>query len=204
MRGYKGQDDVAVDGTGNLYVADTRNQRIRRIDTEGIITTIAGMGERGYSGDNGPAIKARLHDPASVAVDDEGNVYIADVANNRIRHIDTSGTITTIAGSGEPGVGGRGYSGDGGPSVEAKLAYPSDVIVDRAGNLYVADTDNHRIRRIDAEGIITTIAGMGERGYSGDNGPATEAQLNFPVDVWHGTVPVISTSPIRGIIGFAV
>ena len=173
-------EDVALDGAGNLYVADTRNNRIRRIDTEGIITTVAGTWDRGYTGDNGPAVSARLNHPASVAVDVEGNVYIADIANNRIRRIDASGTITTIAGSGEVGLYGQGYSGDGGPAVEAKLAYPSDVIVDGAGNLYVADKDNNRIRRIDTEGIITTIAGMGEPGYSGDNGPATEAQLNFP------------------------
>ena len=172
--------DVAVDRDGNLYVADTWTRRIRRVDTTGTITTIAGKWESGYSGDGGPAVEAGLNGPYGVAVDSAGNVYIADNWNHRIRRIDTSGTITTVAGTAELELKKEGYTGDGGPAVEALLAYPSDVVVDGAGNLYIADSSNYRIRRIDTEGIITTIAGIGEAGYSGDGGSAIEAQLNWP------------------------
>jgi len=170
--------DLAVDGIGNLYIADAFNHRIRRVDTSGTITTIAGTGESGFSGDNGPAVQAQLDAPLGVAVDAAGNLYIADAGNNRIRRVDTSGTITTIAGTGEPGFG-----GDSGPAVEAQLYSPYGVAVDGAGNLYVADSGNSRIRRADASGTITTIAGTGEPGFSGDSGAAIEAQLSFPLAV---------------------
>ena len=143
------------------------------MDTSGTITTIAGSGPRGFSGDGGPATAARLNSPADVAVDGSGNLYIADTGNDRIRKVDTSGTITTIAGSGA-----SGFSGDGGPATAARLNSPADVAVDGSGNLYIADTGNDRIRKVDTSGTITTIAGSGASGFSGDGGPATAARLN--------------------------
>ena len=166
---------VAVDSSGNLYIADAGHHRVRRVDYNGIIRTIAGTGDRDYGGDGGPANEARLTYPRGVAVDGAGNVYIADVANHRIRRVDASGTITTIAGTGE-----GGYSGDGGPASSARINHPTSVAVDSSGNLYIADDDNHRIRRVDASGTITTIAGTGTRGYGGDGGPAVKARLSFP------------------------
>ena len=167
--------DVAVDSAGNLFIADRANDRIRKVDSTGTITTIAGTGESGFSGDGGPAIQAALDDPFGVAVDSAGNVYIADTDNVRIRKVDSTGTITTIAGTGE-----SGFSGDGGPAVEAELRHPRGVAVDSAGNVYIADTDNVRIRKVDSTGTITTIAGTGESGFSGDGGPAIQAALNYP------------------------
>ncbi len=274
--------DVAADHAGNVYIVDFFSQRIRRVDTTGTITTIAGTGEPGYGGDGGRAVEARLSFPSGVAADHAGNLYVTDTGNNRVRRIDTTGTITTIAGTGEPGydwegpaleaklsvpravavdgvgnlyfagnlnfgirrvdasgimsevegtgepydgpedeqrwtrdrgiavdhagnvyianidnnyirrvdatgnvsviAGTRepGYGGDGGPAVKAQLSYPADVAVDSAGNVYIADTGNHRIRRIDTTGTITTIAGTGEPGYGGDGGRAVEAQLASP------------------------
>ena len=273
---------VAVDHAGNVYIVDFFSQRIRRVDTTGTITTIAGTGEPGYGGDGGRAVEARLSFPSGVAADNAGNLYITDTGNNRVRRIDTTGTITTIAGTEEPGfdwegwavearlskpkgvavddsgnlyfagyynfgirrvdaagtmsrvtgsgepydgpddeerlsrdrgiavdsagnvyianidnnyirrvdatgtvsviAGARepGYGGDGGRAVEAQLSFPADVAVDSAGNVYIADTGNHRIRRIDTTGTITTIAGTGEPGYGGDGGRAVEAQLASP------------------------
>ena len=166
---------VTVDDTGNLYIADSYNNRIRRVDASGTITTVAGTGERGYSGDGGPAVRAKLFGPASIAVDGAGNLFIADSDNNRIRRVDAAGIITTVAGTGE-----YAYSGDGGPAIQAGIRFPQGVAVDGAGNLYIADTWNHRIRRVDASGTITTVAGTEERGYSGDGGPAIQAQLDAP------------------------
>ena len=170
--------DVVLDGSGNLYIADPNSHRVRKVDSTGTITTIAGTGESGFSGDEGPATEAQLNRPAAVALDGAGNLYIVDQQNNRIRKVDTMGTITTIAGTGE-----RGYSGDGGPATEAQFVVPSAVAVDGAENLYIADLANNRIRKVDAMGTITTIAGTGERGYSGDGGPATEAQIYGPFGV---------------------
>ncbi|NQT70398.1 MAG: hypothetical protein HQ552_12545 [Desulfobacteraceae bacterium] len=169
---------VAVDSTGNLYISDSSNSRIRKVDSNGVITTAAGNGNYGYSGDNGPATDARLYYPEGVAVDNAGNLYIADDSNHRIRKVDTSGVITTVAGNGS-----GGYSGDNGPATNARLYYPRRVAVDNAGNLYIADYRNHRIRKVDTNGVITTVAGKGSKGYSGDNGPATDARLNIPQDV---------------------
>ncbi len=166
---------VALDNAGNLYIADFDNHRIRRVDARGMITTAAGTGVDGFSGDNGPAVSARLHGPSGVALDNAGNLYFADSYNHRIRRVDTSGTITTVAGT---GVG--GFSGDNGPAVSARLHGPSGVALDNAGNLYFADSYNHRIRRVGTSGTITTVIGTGVRGFSGDNGPAVQAQLNFP------------------------
>ena len=165
-------DGVATDSGGGLYIADMNNHRIRRVDPSGTITTIAGTGERGFSGDSGPATSARVNSPDGVATDGAGNIYIADSSNHRIRRVDSSGTITTVAGTGE--------FGDGGPATQAQLIYPDDVAVDGLGNVYIADRNNHRIRKVDSTGTITTIAGTGERGFGGDGGPATQAQLANP------------------------
>lgn len=171
-------EGVAVDAGGNLYIADTSNHRIRKVNTNGIITTVAGNGVDGYSGDDGLAIQAKLSNPFDVVVDVSGNVYIADTANNRIRKVDTNGIITTVAGTGT-----YGYSGDGGPAVQAKIAFPEGVAVDALGNLYIADTSNYCIRKVDPSGIITTVAGAGSYGFSGDGGPATNARLAYPYRV---------------------
>ena len=169
---------VAVDGAGNLYIADDDNHRIRKVDAAtGTISTIAGTGERGYGGDGGPAIPAHLNHPRGVAVDGDGNVYIADTDNGRIRKVDAAtGIISTIVGTGDQDDG-----GDGGPATQAQLDGPHGVAFDAAGNLYIADNGNQRIRKVDAAtGTISTIAGTGERGYGGDGGPATQAQLYGP------------------------
>ena len=169
---------LALDPTGNIYVVDTRNHRIRRIDTAGVISTFAGTGEEGDGGDGGPATQARLCYPAGVAADAAGNVYVADSCNSRVRKIDTAGLITTIAGT-----GGQGSEGDDGPATEARLALPVAVATDTRGNLYVAEGGSHRIRRIDANGVITTFAGTGIPGYGGDGGPASRARLAYPAGV---------------------
>jgi len=166
---------VAVDTSRNLYISDSYNHRIRKVDQNGIITTVAGNGTSGYSGDGGPATEAQLGYPYGVAVDTSGNLYIAESGNNCIRKVDQNGIITTVAGNGT-----FGYSGDGGPATEAQFLSPNWVAVDTSGNLYIADRGNNRIRKVDQNGIITTVAGNGTYGYSGDSGPATEAQLRNP------------------------
>ena len=220
---------VVADHAGSLYIADTGNHRIRRVDASGIITTIAGTGESGFDWD-GPAVEARLRRPSRVAVDGlgnlyiagkgdfgirrvdatgtmskvggsgihhggpsdqerhtrdrgiavdrSGNLYIANIDNNNVRRVDATETVSITAGTGEPG-----YGRDGVPEVEAQLNYPAGVAVDKSGNLYIADTGNHRILRVDTSGTITTIAGTGEPGYGGDGGPASEAQLASPIAV---------------------
>ena len=167
--------DTAVDGAGNLYIADGYNHRIRKVDAAGTITTVAGTGTAGYGGDAGPATAAQLNSPYGVAVDSSGNLYIADTFNNRIRKVDAAGTITTVAGT-----GGGGFGGDGGEATMARISFPNRVALDGAGNLYIADTYNDRIRKVDAAGMITTVAGSGGRGSTGDAGPAIAAQLNQP------------------------
>lgn len=166
---------LAVDSSGALYIADTIHYRIRKVDPEGVIATVAGSGRYGYSGDGGPAAQAQLASPHHLAVDSAGNVYIADTYNHRIRRVSPDGVITTIAGTGK-----SGYSGDGGPAVEARLNYPFAVALDGDDNLYVADRENHCVRRIARDGTITTLAGTGQSGYGGDDGPAGEAQLDTP------------------------
>lgn len=169
---------VAVDGEGNLYIADRDNNRIRKVDASGSIVTVAGSGAAGFGGDGGPATSATLRFPRRVAVDAAGNLFIADTDNNRVRRVDTSGVITTVAGNGT-----CCSSGDGGPATDASLGFPRGVAVDGDGNLYIADRGNHRIRRVDPSGIITTVAGTGIFGFTGDGGPATGAHLAFPTDV---------------------
>jgi sugar lactone lactonase YvrE len=169
---------VALDATGNLYIADGGNGRIRKV-SGGTITTVAGNGRGVFSGDGGPATSASLHSPTGVALDSAGNLYIADRGNNRIRKV-TGGTITTVAGNGT-----MGFSGDGGPATSASLV-PVAVTVDSAGNIYVADSFGNRIRKISG-GTITTVAGNGTMGFSGDGGPATSASLGNP---FYGTLGV--------------
>jgi uncharacterized repeat protein (TIGR01451 family) len=166
---------LATDASGNLYISDNWNSCIRKVDTNGIITTVAGDGTPGYSGDGGPASSAELYYPNGVAVDGAGNLYIADQYNARIRKVGTNGIITTVAGNGT-----NGYSGDGIPATSAELFDPTGVAVDSAGDLYIADYNNHRIRKVDTKGIITTVAGDGTWGYSGDGGLATSAELYDP------------------------
>jgi RHS repeat-associated protein len=174
--------DVAIDAQGNLYIADSNNLRIRKVDTNGIITTVAGGRYSGPLGDGGPATNAYLYKPSAVAADTQGNIYIVVTEQSRIRKVDTKGIITTVAGNGT-----QGFSGDGGPATQARLDTPLKVAVDSQGNLYIAERYTHRIRKVDANGIITTIAGSGPTGYyahagffSGDGGPPTESRLNEP------------------------
>ena len=169
---------IALDAQGNLYVADADNNRIRKIDASGTISTLAGTGNWGSEGDGGPAVQAEFSAVYGIAVDSGGNVYVSDTWNDRIRKIDASGTITTVAGTGE-----EGYLGDGGPALEARLDKPRGIAVDAAGNLFIADSENHRVRRVGMDGMIETIAGTGEAGFSGDGGPATAASLSEPVAV---------------------
>jgi predicted outer membrane repeat protein len=181
---------VAVDGSGNLFIADTGNSVIRKVDSSGIITTFAGIGlSCCYAGDGGPATSALLNGPSGVAVDGNGNLYIADTSNNVIRKVDSSGTISTVAGqcgATKPSqlCTDAGYSGDGGPATNAFLNLPNAVAVDESGNLYIADTANEVIRKVDHSGTITTVAGTGSTAnYGGDGGPATSAFLNSPTGV---------------------
>ena len=169
---------VAVDASGNVYIADTLNNRVRMVNVgTGIINTVAGNGAPSYSGDNGPAVNAGLNNPTGVAVDASGNLYIADQRNNRIRLVNTSGVIATVAGN-----GGVGNSGDGGPATNAELYYPMGVALDSANNIYIADSDNQRIREVVAGGI-TTVAGTGNFGYNCNNGAPTGIGLHTPTGV---------------------
>jgi sugar lactone lactonase YvrE len=163
---------VAVDSFNNLYISDSGNSVVRKV-SNGVIATVAGGGS---IGDGGPAAGALLSVPKGVGVDSAGNLYIADQNANRVRKV-SNGVITTVAGNGTPG-----FAGDNGPAASAELYGPSGVAVDSAGSLYIADFDNNRIRKV-SNGIISTVAGNGESGFSGDNGPATSAQLNYPIGV---------------------
>ena len=239
---------VAVDGQGNVYIADFENHRVRKVSPGGTITTFAGTGRQagfsgdggpatsarlygsarggggragerlhrrlqqppgaqgeprrddhdvrrhgayrsGFSGDGGPATSARLYAPDGVAVDGQGNVYIADSDNHRVRKVSPGGTITTFAGTGM-----QGFSGDGGPATSAQLRYPHGVAVDGQGNVYIADCDNGRVRKVSPGGTITTFAGTAAASR-GDGGPATSAQLRPPRMAWRWTGRGTSTSP---------
>ncbi|HEV2068166.1 MAG TPA: SMP-30/gluconolactonase/LRE family protein, partial [Acidimicrobiales bacterium] len=164
-----------VDAQGNVYISDTANNRVRKVDPSGKITTVAGTGTRGFSGDGGPATSAQLASPWGLEFDSLGNLYVADNANRRIRKIDADGNITTVAGGGRFGRS----NGDGGAATAAFLLGPQDVAFDAAGNLYIAEWGRHRIRKVDADGTITTVAGT-TSGFSGDGGPATAAPLYAP------------------------
>ena len=164
---------VAVDGAGNLYIADAHNQRIRKVDANGIISTVAGNGTSGFSGDGGPATAAQLNTPHGVATDGAGNLYIADTYNRRIRKIDVNnGTISTVVGDGLEGAG-----GDGGPAVGAQLGAPSGVAVDTDGNVHIADSTYKTVRFVDASGAIHSLSGDTTKG---EGGPGAVSLLNTP------------------------
>jgi DNA-binding beta-propeller fold protein YncE len=179
--------DVTFDPQGRMVIAAWHNSRVKRLDMKTLVLEdIAGTGARSYSGDGGPALGCELNLPVSVLFDPAGNLLISDQANQRIRRIDASGTITTVAGSGR-----RGFAGDGGPALEAEFAMPvgqrghpaGHIALANDGALYLADTENNRIRRIGPDGMVSTVAGRGTYGSAGDGGPALEAELAYPVDV---------------------
>jgi len=166
---------ITFDNNNNLYIGERYNNVIRKIDTNGIITTIAGNGTEGYSGDGGLATSALLYGCRSVTFNDNGDLYIADGNNHVIRKIDTNGIISTIVGNGI-----QGYSGDGDLAINAQINYPRIVIFDNYDNFYFSESSSHVIRKVDNTGVITTVAGNGTSGYSGDGGIATNAQLKAP------------------------
>ena len=193
------------DKAGNLYIPDCVGSNLRKVDTSGIITTVAGNFTGGFSGDGGPATSAQLYCPSGVDIDAAGNLYIADDLNHRIRKVDTSGIISTIAGDGTRRLQRRQHP----PAATAELNYPNDVVLDAAGNLYIADSDNNRIRKIDTAGLITTVAGgLQNAGSAGVNTPlsltlSSTGNLYF-VDSGNnavrelfpmGTTPFPATSP---------
>lgn len=180
---------VVTDPAGNVYFCDRDNNVVQKIDTNGVLTTIAGTGVAGYNGDNIPGTQAQLNSPWRVTIDPAGNLYIADAANDRIRKLAPNGIITTVVGTGQPG-----YSGDNGPALAATLRIPEQAELDVFGNMFIADSGNNVIRMVSASGTITTVAGNGfgaatgnandeGGGYSGDNGPATKAELNLPISL---------------------
>jgi sugar lactone lactonase YvrE len=208
---------LAIDASGALYVADSGNNAVRKIDASGVITTVAGNGTASFSGDGGPASFATLYNPNGLIFDSSGNLYIADTYNNRVRKVTTDNVISTVAGDGSVA-----FYGDGDSADKAYLNDPSGVAADRAGNFYVSDSENHRIRKITPAGVISTIAGTGIRGYSGDGGPATTAQMRVPggiatdyagnlyfADSYYHVIRKISTSGIittiagNGIHGYS-
>jgi uncharacterized protein (TIGR03437 family) len=212
---------VAADASGNVYIADTGNQRLRKVGADGLISTIAGNGLNGFAGDGGPALNSQLFAPTSLALDPAGNLYIADTGNNRIRRISLNGTINTVAGGGQSSLT---SINDGIPATAAVLGVPQGVAVDSGGNLYIGDTQGNHVRRVSPTGIISTIAGRALygylayfdgnmdlylRGYSGDGGPSVTAQIGMPyglavdpdfnvylADLPNAAVRILKPSPI--------
>ncbi len=181
-----GPAGVALDPAGNLYVSQcdwTVASSILRVDPDGNLTTFAGTGVPGFAGDGGPATSAQLYCPAGLAFGPDGALYVADHINNRVRRIDQAGMISTVAGSGPAGLDRGSFSGDGGPATSATLQEPWGVALDRTGDLFIADRDNHRIRKVDAHGIISTIAGNGETAYSGEGVLGSKAGIGLPLGI---------------------
>jgi serine/threonine-protein kinase len=179
-------DGIAVESDGTLIITDCDDHRIYLVDTAGAVTAYGvGSGgiDNGFAGDGGPAQKARYSCPAGVAVDDRGDIYVSDHGNNRVRMIDPSGIVTTVAGSGPAGVNQGDYAGDGGPATDARLSEPVGVAVGGDGSLYIADRDNAAVRVVAPNGIIRTVAGTSVSGYSGDGGPGTQAKLSDPENI---------------------
>jgi cysteine-rich repeat protein len=172
-------EGVAVDGQGNLYISDWTANVIRKVDADGIITTYAGTGTWGFAGDGGPAVAAELNGLWYMTAASDGTLYVPDYNNHVVRRVAPDGVITTIAGTPQT----AGFAGDGGPALNAKLNRPSSAALDSTGRLIIADYSNHRIRRLETDGTITTVAGTGTAGMAGEAGPATSAQLNYPVGV---------------------
>jgi sugar lactone lactonase YvrE len=182
--GLSNPQGVAVDRDGDVLVADTFNHVVRKVDAAGIISTIAGAMPPGFGGDDGPAVKALLSIPHAVAVAPDGTIHVSDSGNSRIRSIDPAGTIRTVVGSGgQAGLFSAGFKGDDGPAVQAQIFSAADVAFDASGRMYVSDSGNNRIRRVE-NGTIHTVAGTGKAGFSGDGGPATAAELNTPQKLW--------------------
>ncbi len=181
----EGLVSIVLDAAGNLYVSECSwtFAAIRRIDPSGTMTAFAGTGVPGFSGDGGPATSAQFYCPRGMAFGPDGAMYVGDHVNNRVRRIDKAGIITTVAGSGPAGLNLGSFSGDGGPATAATLQEPEFVAFDRAGNLYVGDRDNNRIRKIDQQGTITTIAGNGTAAYSGDGVVGFQTGIDTPYGI---------------------
>ena len=169
---------VALDRHGNLYIADVYNLRIRRVDTDGTISTIMGTDSSDAQADDRPAIETNLDSAYGIAMDTEDNLYVLSRGHSKILRLGSDGIARRIVGTGE-----SGFGGDGGPAIEARIQNPCHLVVDSKGTLFIADTGNHRIRKVTTDGVITTIAGTGEEGYSGDGGPAIEARLAAPAAI---------------------
>lgn len=168
-------EGIAVDLDGSILIADSYNHVVLRLDREGYLTRFAGNGQRGHGADGIKATESAMAFPCDVRLDSKGNVFIADLENHRVRKITRDGLITTVAGAGTPG-----YSGDGGPAINAQLNTPYGILLDQQDNLLIADSNNNVIRKVGSDGIIQTIAGTGAEGYDGDGGPARSAKLNVP------------------------
>jgi RHS repeat-associated protein len=171
-----GPTSLKLDAAGNLYITAYFDHVIRKVDSQGIITTVVGTGQAGFNGDGISATTAKINGPRGTTVDREGNLYFADYFNHRVRKVDSKGIITTIAGTGQ-----SGFSGDGGPATQARLNLPTGVAIDASGSIYIVD--DHRVRKIDPKGIITTVAGTGQCTYRVTTGPALQASLCYPDDV---------------------
>ena len=190
---------VAVDSAGDLFIADTSDNRVREVNAAtGVITMVAGTGIAGYGGDGGQATAATLDYPRALALDGSGDLYISDASNDAVRKVDlTSGVITTVAGTGS-----SGSSGDGGAATAAKLDFPEGIALDSSGDLFIADSYNNKIREVNTAGVISTVAGNATAGYSGDGGAATAADSITP-SAWSSTARATCTLPIATTRGSA-